>query len=150
MKMREKVFAYVTKGSRLLVFRERGFESFGLQIPAGTPEETEPLDLAVLREATEETGLDSLTIVGYLGSATFDQSQYGIDEVHRRHFYHLICEEETPESWSHVESDPSIVQEDTPDTIVFDIRWAPLSDTVLELSEGHGVFLDLLRERLGF
>jgi len=150
LKIREKVFAYITNRDHLLVFRERGFEHFGFQIPAGTPEEAESLERAVLREAAEETGLDSLTIVGYLGSVTFDQSQYGIDEVHRRHFYHLICEEETPESWSHVESDPSIVQEDTPDTIVFDIRWAPLSDKVLELAEGQGVFLDLLRERLGF
>ncbi|UCH04390.1 MAG: NUDIX domain-containing protein [Candidatus Thorarchaeota archaeon] len=87
MKIREKVFAYITKGSHLLVFRERGFEGFGLQIPAGTPEEVESLEHAVLREAVEETGLDSLIVVGHLGSVRVDQSEYGIDEVHRRHFY---------------------------------------------------------------
>jgi 8-oxo-dGTP pyrophosphatase MutT (NUDIX family) len=150
LKIREKVFAYITKGGQLLVFAERGFESFGLQIPAGTPEEAESLELAVQREAGEETGLESLTFVGCLGSVMVDQSEYGTDEVHQRHFYHLICEEETPESWSHIESDPSTVQEDTPETIVYDIRWSPLSDRTLELAPGHGVFLDLLRERLGF
>ena len=40
----------------------------GIQIPAGTVEAHETPDVAVLREASEETGLSGLTISHYLGT----------------------------------------------------------------------------------
>ncbi len=145
MRIEEKVFAYITKGNRLLVFTERGFERFGLQVPAGSKNEGEPLELAVLREAKEETGLKSLRLVKHLGTVDVEQAKYGLDETHRRYFFHLVCEEDTPESWSYVESDPSIVHRNTPETIVFDIHWMTLSDSISNMADGHDEFLKNLR-----
>ncbi|MFX0044832.1 MAG: NUDIX domain-containing protein [Candidatus Hermodarchaeota archaeon] len=145
MSIIEKVFAYITMGNRLLAFTERGFEHFGLQVPAGSKRKGEPLELAVLREAKEETGLKSYRLVKHLGTVDVEQTEYGLDETHRRHFFHLVCEEETPQSWSHVESDPSRVQENTPEAIFFDIHWIPLSDDISNMADGHNEFLENLR-----
>ncbi len=139
--LREKVFAYVTRGSELLVFRERGFEQFGMQIPAGSPNDNESLESAVLRETAEETGLRALSIARYLGSVDVDQTKYGLSEIHRRHFFHLITTGETPDTWSHEEKDPSIRTEFTPHQIVFDLWWITLGKEYPVLAEGHSVFL---------
>jgi 8-oxo-dGTP pyrophosphatase MutT (NUDIX family) len=139
--LREKVFAYVTRGSDLLVFQERGFEKFGIQVPAGSPNHDESLEAAVLRETKEETGLGSLSIFRYLGSIEVDQTKYGINEIHRRHFYHLTTSEETPETWCHEEKDPSIRTEFTPECIIFDLWWISLKLEYPVLAEGHGAFL---------
>ncbi|MFX1369153.1 MAG: NUDIX domain-containing protein [Promethearchaeota archaeon] len=139
--LREKVFAYVTRGRDLLVFREREFEQFGKQIPAGSPKENESLESAVIREAREETGLTALTIGKYLGSIDVDQTKYGINEIQRRHFYHLMTSEKTPETWVHEEKDPSIRIESTPDRIIFDLWWISLEEEFIALAEGHDAFL---------
>ena len=63
----EKVTAFVTRttgeGLELLLL-EHPFA--GIQIPAGTVEDETPEE-AVLREVAEETGIDSATIISYLG-----------------------------------------------------------------------------------
>jgi hypothetical protein len=68
----DKVTAFITRGDgparELLVFRH---PCAGVQLPAGTVEPGETLDAAVLREAAEETGLSTLTIVE--GLATLPQ-----------------------------------------------------------------------------
>ena len=66
----EKVTAFVVRAaggaSELLLFEH---PYAGVQVPAGTVQEAEPLQSAVLREAREETGLTGLALVRYLGSA---------------------------------------------------------------------------------
>jgi len=65
----EKVTAFITRNhpnsSDLLLFRH---PTAGIQIPAGTVEPDETPEQAVFREAFEETGLDNLQIVRYLGA----------------------------------------------------------------------------------
>jgi 8-oxo-dGTP pyrophosphatase MutT (NUDIX family) len=65
----EKVTVFITRDPahvpELLVFRH---PHAGVQIPAGTVEEGEPAETAALREAWEETGLNALTVVNYLGA----------------------------------------------------------------------------------
>jgi len=64
----EKVAAFVTRQDKetfeLLVFRH---PNAGIQVPAGTVEIGETPRMAVLRETTEETGLQNLEIVRQLG-----------------------------------------------------------------------------------
>ncbi|MBK7895970.1 MAG: NUDIX domain-containing protein [Anaerolineaceae bacterium] len=63
-----KVTAFITRerpaGRQLLLFQH---PQAGVQLPAGTVDEGEGWETAVLREATEETGLTQLTIHRYLG-----------------------------------------------------------------------------------
>ncbi|MCE5314618.1 MAG: NUDIX domain-containing protein [Armatimonadota bacterium] len=65
----EKVTAFVTRdtehGPQLLLFEH---PVAGIQLPAGTVEEGELHLNAVLREATEETGLHGFSIGQYIGS----------------------------------------------------------------------------------
>lgn len=64
----EKVTSFITRGSgdntELLLFRH---PFAGIQIPAGTVEYEEPHRQAALREAMEESGLNDLEIVRYIG-----------------------------------------------------------------------------------
>ncbi len=64
-----KVTAFITRetdsGRQLLVFRH---PSAGIQLPAGTMERGETPEIAVLREAHEETGLTDVEIAAHLGT----------------------------------------------------------------------------------
>jgi len=64
----EKVTAFITResadGHDLLLFKH---PNAGIQIPAGTVEDDETAEEAVLREVSEETGLTSLSVGQYLG-----------------------------------------------------------------------------------
>ena len=64
----QKVTAFITRerptGRQLLLFQH---PQAGVQLPAGTVDEGEAWETAVLREAYEETGLTHLTIHRYLG-----------------------------------------------------------------------------------
>jgi 8-oxo-dGTP pyrophosphatase MutT (NUDIX family) len=66
-----KVTAFITRdgahGRELLVFTH---PDAGIQVPAGTMEHGETPEIAVLREAFEETGLTDLRIVADLGAIT--------------------------------------------------------------------------------
>ena len=81
-----KAFAYVTRGSELLVFRHRDepYEESGLQVPAGAVRPGESLPAAALREAVEETGLTGLVLVSHLGHAEYDVRP-AKGEIHDRH-----------------------------------------------------------------
>lgn len=63
-----KVSAFITRdtamGRQILLFRH---PTAGIQVPAGTVEDGEGLETAVLREVTEETGLTQVRIISYLG-----------------------------------------------------------------------------------
>jgi 8-oxo-dGTP pyrophosphatase MutT (NUDIX family) len=69
----EKVTAFVTRGigdaAELLVFRHA---RSGVQVPAGTVEDGERPDAAVLRELAEETGLTAVRLVQTLGQFVDD------------------------------------------------------------------------------
>src|SRR5579884_333161 len=67
MERTRKVLAYVTHGRRLLLFTHAKQPSAGIQVPAGTLLPGEAPEYGVLREAWEETGLESLALGAYLG-----------------------------------------------------------------------------------
>lgn len=142
----EKVAAYITWQNRLLVFRQPDAPEAGVQVPAGTVEDGEPLEAAVLREAEEETGLSDLTIVSYLG-----QQEYRLKNAReqplltRRHFFHLRFSGEAPDRWQHLEMTPS-GGVDGP--ILFELWWTIYPDEVPILAGQQGDFLEAItRER---
>ena len=59
MRVRRRVYAYVTNGRRLLVFRQPESPEAGIQVRGGTVEAGERPKDAVMREAGEETGVGS-------------------------------------------------------------------------------------------
>ncbi|HEV2235823.1 MAG TPA: NUDIX domain-containing protein [Ktedonobacterales bacterium] len=134
----EKVVAYITHRRRLLVFTHRDHPEAGVQVPAGTVEPGESGEVAVLREAREETGLRELTLVRYLGEQWRDLTEYRRDKVLHRRFYHLRCLGQPPETWQSAEEHST---EGDPKPIVFDCFWVPLPDGVPELAAEQGHML---------
>jgi 8-oxo-dGTP pyrophosphatase MutT (NUDIX family) len=132
-----KAFAYITHEDRLLIFSHPLEPAAGLQVPAGTMLDGEAPEDAVLREAREETGLEKLRIVRFLGATMRDCADVGRDEIHHRHFFHLACDETPPERWRQYEMDTS----DGSDPPLFELWWVRLPDGVPELISGHGAML---------
>ncbi len=139
---------YITHHNRLLVFDHPDSPEAGTQVPAGTLHYKEQPEIAALREAEEETGLTNLRLDGLLGERVLDLTPYGKPEIHRRFFYHLICDDdEVQERWIHHESDPS---QGKGNPIPFDLYWVDLNaDTLPELSAEQGELLADLLAKLG-
>lgn len=102
-----KVLAYITYDRRLVVFREPAFPEAGIQVPGGTIEPGEAPETAVVREATEETGLPGLRIVRKLGEHVRTMTEAGKGEIHHRHVFHLVCDGEVPATWTSYETAPT-------------------------------------------
>ena len=139
-----KAFAYITHNSRLLIFSHPREPSAGLQVPAGSMLDGEVPEAAVLREAREETGLEDLRVVRFLGEIRRDRADVGKAEIHHRFFFHLVCDSEPPERWQHYELDPS----DGSEPPLFEFCWAPLPDGVPDLIAGHGEMLPALLDAI--
>src|SRR5699024_4582488 len=75
----------------------------GVQVPAGTIQWGETPADAALREAREETNLESLDLGRWLGRDVFDAHAIGRDELHDRWFWHVVAGGEVPETWRHGE-----------------------------------------------
>ena len=144
--VRRKAFAYITNGRRLLVFAHPDHPDAGIQVPAGTIENGEEPADAVVREAFEETGLAGLTLAAFLGKCEYDMSEFGTNETHRRYFYHLLSEGESPDSWVHFETSPSGREDQSP--IRFRLYWVQFPGGVPNLIAGHGQMLHKLSEAL--
>jgi 8-oxo-dGTP diphosphatase len=138
---KRKVYAYITHHNRLLVFIHPDHPDAGIQVPGGTVEPGESTEAAVMREAFEETGLDDLTMLGFLGEAWRDVSDFGVAEIHHRFYYHLAPSQDPPERWTHYERFPS-TGETTP--IRFEFYWVDLPDAVPELIGDLGQMLGIL------
>jgi len=141
---KHKVLAYITHDGRLLVFRHPDHPDAGIQVPGGTVAAGEDPAVAVLREAMEETGLRSLRLASHLGD--FEQSVPERGENWTRHYYHLVCEEDPPETWRHDELFPA---DGTPGPITFEFFWVNLPDGVPKLAAGHEVMVGMIDGRDG-
>ncbi|MDF3056602.1 MAG: hydrolase [Rariglobus sp.] len=142
MKIRHRAYAYITHGSRLLLFTQPDPKA-GIQVPAGTVKECENPADAVLRESLEETGLTALRLVKFLDQDVRDMRDCGVEELQHRWFYHIACDETPPEKWRHGEFDDAgnLVHP-------FDFFWAPLSEKIPALVANYDDKLPLLQESL--
>ncbi len=152
--IKKKVYAYITKGDKLLVFEQPDpqtgvpLSEAGIQVPGGTVEKEENIKTAVIREVLEETGLENAILLSFLGKTryTFDPSVYDKTMTHERYFFHFQCEEETRSTWKIVERTPSL---DPGHIIILQYRWIHLEKDMPELIAGQGEMLPLLLETLG-
>jgi 8-oxo-dGTP pyrophosphatase MutT (NUDIX family) len=140
--------AYITRGDLLLVFDQKGAKHPGFQVPAGTLEPGEDPAAGALREAREETGLEQLTVVRALGAAERDMRDFGFNQVHQRHFFHILCEQDTPATWRHTDPDPSLISEELP-LLPFDFQWVTMPGEVPHLVADFGYHLPSLYQALG-
>lgn len=121
----QKVVAYVVHDGHLLVFThdDVAIEITGVQVPAGTINPGERPEDAALREAREETGLES-RMVSALGVEHYDFWPTK-PEVHERHFFLLTpLEGELPERWQAGEEPPA----DKGSSQRWTCWWQPLED----------------------
>jgi 8-oxo-dGTP pyrophosphatase MutT (NUDIX family) len=142
-----RAVAYITRGDRLLVFRHvdvvgNTIHEAGIQVPGGSIEDGESTRAGTLREAYEETGLEGLRVLAFLGWHDLDLARYGGPRrgeagIVRMFYYHLAFDGETPERWVHDELDPS---DGTPHPIPFELYWVRFPDEVPELVGDQGFY----------
>lgn len=137
MLWKSKVYAYIVQDNELVVFTQPHAPEAGVQVPGGSVEADETLEAAVLREALEETGLQGLEVIRYLGEQVRDMRDYGKDELHHRHFYHLACAQVIQQHWHWVEQSPS---DGSREPILFTLYRTPL-EPVPDLIADLDVFL---------
>jgi 8-oxo-dGTP pyrophosphatase MutT (NUDIX family) len=133
----DKVVCFVLREQKLLVFDHRDYSDAGTQVPAGTVESGEDLDVAALREAAEETGY-GFRIVRKLGEVEYVVANLeSVPQGHayqRCHIYQLEPLSDLPDSWSHV----------VEGSILFDFYWLDLDSC--DVLEGRSLAcLPLLR-----
>jgi ADP-ribose pyrophosphatase YjhB (NUDIX family) len=94
-----KVVAYIVRDKRgrreLLVFRHRDHPEAGLQVPAGTVRYGEDIRAALVREISEETGLELTGEPVRLG--VFDYPNYETGQINERHVFVVATSEEIPD-----------------------------------------------------
>jgi ADP-ribose pyrophosphatase YjhB (NUDIX family) len=137
----EKVIAYVTHQEELLVFEQPDFPEAGVQVPGGTLEPYEDRERGVLRETLEETGLDGLELVSFLGTQGYTSDD---GQAYLRHYFHLAMSTTPRRAWDHWEQSPSSGEP----PILFRFRWVHAASAP-ELAGERDVFLDLLSRVVG-
>jgi 8-oxo-dGTP pyrophosphatase MutT (NUDIX family) len=139
-----KVLTYITHAGRLLVFRQPHAPSQGTQVPGGSVEPNETFEVAALREAREETGIEGLVFQAYLGSALYEL-QVDIGPPHFRHFVHLSATGNPAARWQHSEA-PTLTRSET---VQRELWWEPLPALTRRLLDWQmDAFLPQLEQRL--
>lgn len=139
---RRRAYIYLTRqkeqGLEVAVFRHPDFEvmTLGIQVPGGTIEPHETPKAGVLREAFEESGIDSFTKVRLLASDSWCGDHDGIER--KRYFYQLYVSRPLPDTWNHTVSDGELDK-----GMVFEYSWLGVAEAQRILSH-MGDYLHLL------
>lgn len=134
----DKVLVYLTRGEgsgrQLLVFEHVDHPSAGIQVPAGTVEPGEALEVAARREVREEAGLELPATGRFIGR--FEYPRMDRQELHLRHVFHFPVSGIT-DSWLHCVSGQG---EDK--GLVLRYYWLPLAQAAARLAVGQGSYLE--------
>lgn len=139
-----KVVGYVVAEEHLLVFSHDSapLVSTGVQVPAGSIEEDESPEDAVVREVYEETGVYA-TVVMYLGREQYDIAPTRLEIADRRFFLlSLDSPMATTSRWTAGESSPSSSRSEA---ATWTCWWLPLEQAHV-LSAGLGTKLGVAWE----
>ena len=130
-----KVLAYVTRVREgvleLLVHQHRDAPEAGIQVPAGSVEEDEEIESAVVRELAEETGIRDATMVGCID--VYEWLNPATERWQRRHVYHLSANGTRPDHWLHRVSGVGEDQD-----MFFVCRWMPIGEAERALCGDQG------------
>ena len=142
MLYKKKVHAYITREKegvmQLLVFRHRDIHEAGIQVPGGTVDEGETLEVAILREVQEESGLRHLCIERFLADYIIHVKEK--QEYEKRHFFHVTLLTDVKDTWEHIVSAGEKDQ-----GLAFSYEWVNIAKCP-ELAGKQGEFLHLLDE----
>jgi 8-oxo-dGTP pyrophosphatase MutT (NUDIX family) len=131
-----KAVAYVLCRGRLLVFTQPDSPEAGVQVPAGTIRSEETPQQAVLRELEEETGIEDVLDLQPVGTASYDMTAYGRDEMQERHFFQMTPAAELPERWRWYERHDGLAPPDP-----LELFWIPAESAAETLEAGQGELL---------
>lgn len=120
-----KVTAYITRihneKQQLLVFKEKGFEHLGLQVPGGTVEENEDLLRAIQREVKEETGINHVLNIILLGEYTYYSEKFKSNV--RRYYYQMSAT--CPDHFTHI-----VQSNDEDNGWIYDYFWIDIDENL--------------------
>ncbi len=139
---RIRVAAYVVRQREtweLLVFEQAGEPHAGTQIPGGGVRPGEPLDEAVLREVSEETGLAGLRLRAQL--VTDDKPHPTTGAPRSTTFFVVDAPPDSPDAWAH-----SVGGEDVDADMTFLCRWMALP-LRLPLTDSQDAWLGMIDHR---
>lgn len=136
--MKQKVLAYITRceNAQLLVFDHRDYPEAGTQVPAGTVEDSEAVEVALWREVREESGLEA----GQLQFVRKLAEHMDVKSRTTRHVFHLAAQEDFPDFWVH-----SVYGAGEDEGLVFVYRWEALP-LKIELSGQQGLWFKELKK----
>ncbi|MFD0711798.1 NUDIX domain-containing protein [Paenibacillus sp. GCM10027626] len=134
-----KVTAYITrlnnKKQQLLVFKEKGFEHLGLQVPGGTVEENEDLLRAIQREVKEETGISNVSNIILLGEYSYYSEK--LKSNVKRYYYQMNAT--CPDQFTHI-----VQSNDEDNGWIYDYFWFDIDENPTLFSY-LGIHLDKIK-----
>lgn len=140
----QRAAAFLTdRSGRLLVFDHLDVDA-GTQVPAGGIHTNETPEEAVLRELTEESGIDSATIVRKLGEA-WNRSEpgnvpSGLEEQVQHAFHLSLLDPPVHDRWEWAERSGGEVVEHR-----FSFRWVSLEEAEHELWPAQAMWIHPVR-----
>ena len=119
--VRRRAVVYATRDREgrpeLLTIEALEYPEEGIQVPAGRIEHDESLEVGLLRELAEETGVSRARIVRELPDFECNYRTFSPN-----HAFHVTVEEETPDDWEH-----RVIGQGVDAGLTHHCRWVPFS-----------------------